>query len=94
MERGHKIWEWRYDEEKDKLYHLKGAIMDGVYTPSLAPGHARHANRWTRASLDQPRIDIGAIYMMQEVASGVMTIILFAEGPPNPQNANRIPGGT
>jgi hypothetical protein len=81
VERGHMIWEWRYDEEEAKLYHLKGAVMD-VYTPSLVPGHARHTNRWTRSCLDQPRINIGAIYTTGEVALGVMTIILFTKGPP------------
>ncbi len=52
MESGHKIWEWRYDEEEAKLYYLKGAVMD-VYTPSLVPRNARRANRWTRACIDQ-----------------------------------------
>ncbi len=51
VERGHKIWEWRYDKEEAKLYYLKGAVMD-IYTPSLVPRHARRANRWTRARID------------------------------------------
>jgi hypothetical protein len=80
VEKGHKIWDWRYDEEEAKLYHLKGAVMD-IYTPSLVPGHARQANRWSRARLDQPRIDMGTIRTMQEVALGVKSIILFADGP-------------
>ncbi len=81
VEKGHKIWEWRYDEEEAKLYPLKSAVMD-IYTPLLVPGHARRANRWTRAQLDQPRIDMGAICTTQEVALGVKSIILFADGPP------------
>jgi hypothetical protein len=81
VEKGHKIWEWRYDEEEAKLFHLKGSVMD-VYSPSLVPGHTRCANRWTRARLDQPRIDIGAICTTWEVALGVTTIISSAEGPP------------
>jgi hypothetical protein len=28
VERGHKIWEWRYDEKVERLYHLKGVVMD------------------------------------------------------------------
>jgi hypothetical protein len=43
VERGHKIWEGRYDEEEAKLHYLKGAAMD-VYTPSLVPRHTRRAN--------------------------------------------------
>ncbi len=54
VEKGHKIWEWRFDKEEAKLYHLKGAVMD-IYTPLLVPGHARQAKRWTRAQLDQPK---------------------------------------
>jgi hypothetical protein len=55
VEKGQKIWEWRYDEEEAKLYHLKGAVMD-IYTPSLVPGHARQANNgrehnWTNQEL-------------------------------------------
>ncbi len=80
MERGHEIWEWS-DKEEAKLYYLKGAVID-VYTPSLVPRHARHTNRWMRARIDQPRVDIGAICTTREVALGVMTIISFAEGPP------------
>jgi hypothetical protein len=81
VERGHKIWEWRYDEKEAKLYHLKGTVMD-IYTPMLVSGHARRPNRWTRARLDQPKIDMGAICTTQEVALGVITIISFADGPP------------
>ncbi len=81
MERGHKIWEWRYDEKEAKLYYLKGVVTD-VYTPSLVPRHVRRANRWTRACIDQPRVNIGAICTTREVALGVMMIILFSEGPP------------
>ncbi len=44
MGKGHNIWEWRYDKEEAKLYHLKGVVMD-IYTPLLVPGHARQANR-------------------------------------------------
>jgi hypothetical protein len=84
VERGNTIWEWRYDEEEAKLYYLKGAVMD-VYTPSLVPRHTRRANRWTTTRIDQPRVDIGTICMTREVALGVMTIILFAEGPSTPK---------
>jgi hypothetical protein len=52
-----------------------------VYTPSLVPRHTRRANRWTRACIDQPRVDIGTICTTREVALKVMTIILFVEGP-------------
>ncbi len=48
VEKGHKIWEWRYDKEQAKLYPSKGAVMD-IYTPLLVPGHSRQANRWMRA---------------------------------------------
>jgi hypothetical protein len=33
--KGHKIWEWQYNEDTMKVFHLKGMVMD-VYKPSLA----------------------------------------------------------
>jgi hypothetical protein len=33
LSKGHKVWEWRYHEELNRLLHLQGAVMN-VYTPS------------------------------------------------------------
>jgi hypothetical protein len=37
VQQGHKIWEWRYDLEKSKLYHCKGELVD-IYKPSQFEG--------------------------------------------------------
>ena len=52
-----------------------------IFTP-LVPGHARWPNKWTRARLDQPKIDMGSICTTREVALGAIMIISFADGPP------------
>jgi hypothetical protein len=33
MTKGHKIWEWCYDKDTNKVYRLKGMVMD-VYEPA------------------------------------------------------------
>lgn len=38
--RGHKIWEWRFDESGSRLLHIKRRSMD-VYVPSQVPGYGR-----------------------------------------------------
>jgi hypothetical protein len=43
LTRGHKIWEWHYNEEEKQVYHHKGQSMD-VYTPSLVSCYARRPN--------------------------------------------------
>ncbi len=44
VKKGHKIWEWRYDPGRLRLYHLRGAIMD-VYVPAVGDGEGRRPNR-------------------------------------------------
>ena len=51
--KGHKIWEWRYDEVSNKVYHHKGMVMD-VYEPSLVRNYANRPNCWTRSRIDTP----------------------------------------
>jgi hypothetical protein len=43
IQQGHKIWEWRYDLEKSKLYHCKGKLVD-IYEPSQFEGIRTRAN--------------------------------------------------
>ena len=38
LTKGHNIWEWQYDEEAKRVYHLKGNAMD-IYTPSAHGSH-------------------------------------------------------
>jgi hypothetical protein len=43
MTKGHKIWEWRCDEDTNKVYRLKGMVMD-VYEPSLVRNYVNRPN--------------------------------------------------
>ena len=48
---GHKIWEWRYNLDNSKLYHIKGGLVD-IYEPSSFPGAQTQANRYSQTRLD------------------------------------------
>jgi hypothetical protein len=43
-----KIWDYRYDEDKMQILHLKGKVMD-VYTKSLVPRYSTRSNCFTRS---------------------------------------------
>ena len=80
---GHKQWEWRYEEEEQRLLHLKGTTMD-VYTQSLVPGFQRRPNCWTRALIDIPAIDRGVLCTVREAALAVKAICSYAPRAPAP----------
>ncbi len=82
VNKGHKIWEWRYNLDNSRPYHVQvqGSVMD-IYTPLLVPGHMRRANQWTRSRIDQPRQDFGIMCTVKEVALGVKSIISYADCP-------------
>jgi hypothetical protein len=56
MTKGHTIWEWSYDKDTNKVYCLKGMVMD-VYEPSLVRNYANRPNCWTRLRIDVPLVD-------------------------------------
>ena len=72
--KGHKIWEWRYDKKSNRVYHLKGMVMD-VYGPSLVWNYANRPNCWTRSRIDIPLNECGEICSMKDVALVVKSII-------------------
>ena len=51
-QQGHKIWEWRYDWVKSKLYHCKGMLVD-IYKPFQFEGTCTRANQYSRTRHDQ-----------------------------------------
>jgi hypothetical protein len=64
LNKGHKIWEWRIDEDSRQLYHIKGQTMD-IYIPSApAPKENRPIN-WTRLREEVPQEDLGMICSVQ-----------------------------
>ncbi len=82
MTKGHKIWEWRYDEDTNKVYCLKGMVMD-VYEPSLVRNYANWPNCWTRSRIDVPLVNQGEICSIKDVALAVKSIILHLPWPPS-----------
>lgn len=84
MSIGHKIWDWRLDEENQRVLHLKGDVMD-IYTKSLVPGHSRRVNHWTRSRIDQPLQEVGDICTVKDVALAVKTVLSSTPCPPPPR---------
>ncbi len=82
MTKGHKIWEGCYDKDTNKVYRLKGMVMD-VYEPSLVRNYANRPNCWTRARIDVPLVDPGKICSMKDVALAVKSITLHSPWPPS-----------
>jgi hypothetical protein len=83
MFRGHKIWEWQYHEDSNRLFHLKGLLMD-IYTPSAIPQYANRPNFWTRSRIKVPWEELGDICLVKPVALLVYSVLSTSASPPNP----------
>jgi len=82
LNKGHKVWEWRYREEDKKVYHHKGQVMD-IYSPSTVPTYLNWPNCWSRSRVDVPLENVGKICTMKEVGSiGVHNVSLHTPMPP------------
>lgn len=55
VQQSHKIWNWRYVEEEQTLYHIQGDTMD-VYTALGVPGFENHRNCWSQSQWDVPTV--------------------------------------
>ena len=84
LTKGHKIWEWRYHTETNRLLKLNGAVMD-VYTPSGIPLYSNRPNFWTRSRIGVPAEVIGEICSVKSVALAVYSILTTAVAAPTPQ---------
>ena len=51
---GHKKWEWRFDEDSNRLLRFHAGGMD-IYTLSEVPRYANRPNCWTRSLLGDVR---------------------------------------
>jgi hypothetical protein len=80
MTKGHKIWEWHYGEDTNKVYCLKGMVMD-VYEPSLVRNCANRPNCWMRLRIDVPLVNQGKICSMKNVALGLRALHCTCLGP-------------
>ena len=81
IRQGHKIWVWRYDLEKSKLYHCKGELVD-IYEPSQFEGTRTRANRYSRTRHDQAGGPQGGPCTVEEAGLGIYKIISYTDMPP------------
>ncbi len=70
---GHKVWEWRYVEDKHRLLHFHDNIMD-IYSPSEAPRYASRPNCWSITQAGQPWQLQGKLCTVQPMEPGVWKI--------------------
>jgi hypothetical protein len=81
---GHKVWDWRYDEEGGWVLHLKrNGVMD-VYTPSLVPGFETPPNCWTCSRTEVRVENCHTVCMVKEINLAVWLICLYAMAAPRP----------
>ena len=50
---GHKIWNWRHDEENSRLLNYIEGVMD-IYKATELSWYQNKINLWTRVSTNQP----------------------------------------
>ena len=81
IRQGHKIWEWRYNLEKNQIYHCKGELMD-IYEPSQFVGTRMRANRYSRTRHDQAGGPQGGPCTVGEAGLGIHKIISYTDMPP------------
>ena len=88
-----KIWDWRYDEDAQRLFRLHRNGMD-IYKKSLVRGHGSTANRWTRLLVNQPVVDRGLICSVREVVPAVVAITSTALPviEPGTKTSHHLPG--
>jgi hypothetical protein len=81
LTKGHKIWEWRYNESAQRVYHIKGNVMD-IYTPSVLPQFENRWNCWTRSRIEVPAEELGDTCTVRKVALAVYSVVSSCTGPP------------
>jgi hypothetical protein len=74
---GHKLWEWRYCEESNRLLKYNGGEMD-IYTPSELPRYINRPNCWTRSRINQVAVRHGVICSVAPVSLAVWKITSHA----------------
>jgi hypothetical protein len=78
--KGHKIWEWRFDEDQNRLLRLHKDGMD-IYSPSEVPRYNNRPNCWTRSRIDQAPVDTGQICTVRPVVPAVWRISSYTPPP-------------
>ena len=75
--KGHKIYNWRYDKLSNQLHCLKDDKMD-IYMSSTVPRYSHTPNRWTRSRINQPRTNVGGFCTVRDIAPAVFAISSFS----------------
>ena len=70
---GHKIWNWRHDEDNSRLMYYIEGVMD-IYKATQLPRNRNTMNSWTRVSTNHPDEINGNICSVREVALAVVAI--------------------
>jgi hypothetical protein len=79
---GHKVWDWRYDEEGGWVLHLKGNGVIDVYTPSLVPGFETHPNCWTGSWTEVRVENCRTVCMVKKINLAVWLVCSYAMSAP------------
>ena len=79
-EDGHKILNWRHNEDNSRLLHYIEGAMD-IYKATQISRHWNTTNFWTRVSTNHPAEINGNICSVREVALAVVAITSTATPP-------------
>ena len=77
---GYKVWDWRWDQDRNRLLHSKGNTMD-VYKHSNLPRFSNTPNRWTRTRTGRVLEKGGLVCTVREVGLAVVAVASSAEPP-------------
>ena len=80
-----KIWDYRYDEDKMEILHLKGNVMD-VYTKSLVPRYSTRSNCFTRSRINVTIESRGKICTIDRVAEAVIKVVSYSDIAPEKED--------
>ncbi len=81
LSKGHKVWEWWFHKDWNRLFHLQGAVMD-IYTPSLVPLYANGPNFWTCSRIGAACKEVGDVCSLKSVALVGYSILSTAQAAP------------
>ena len=79
---GHKIWNWRYDEDKGALYHRQDDNSDNIYQLSNSRGLTTRANAWGLARVNQARTTAGKLCTVDKIGAYDNYKIISYASPP------------
>ena len=79
---GHKVWQWRLDEEDQLLVHIREDGTYEGYRRSELPGHANRPNRWSIAAEEEVTDLPASICSVRALAEGVWGVRGIARPAP------------